>query len=66
VLHVCLFFVVLLGLGVFVYVPCAVYMFQLVLMMLGQPWITHRFVYSNSGQTESNFVPSLFVICVIV
>jgi hypothetical protein len=33
---VCSYF--LLGSGMFAYVPCAVYMFQSVLMMLGHPW----------------------------
>jgi hypothetical protein len=59
-LSVCSVFV-LLGLDVIVYVPCAVYMFQLVLMTLGHLWLTHQFVCSTADQTESNFVSSLFV-----
>jgi hypothetical protein len=42
-----------------------VYMFRLVLMMSGHPRLTHQLVYSTAGQIKSNFVPSLFVICVI-
>jgi hypothetical protein len=34
-------------------------------MMLGHPWLTHRFVYITPGQLEGNFVLSLFVICIM-
>jgi hypothetical protein len=40
-------------------------MFQLVLM-LGHPWLTRRFVYGTADQIENNFVPSLFLIYVIL
>jgi hypothetical protein len=58
-------FVVFLGLDMCVYVPYAVYMFQLILMMLGHPWLTRRFVYIIAGQIGSSFAPSVFVICVL-
>jgi hypothetical protein len=40
-------------------------MFLLVLVMLGHPWLTHWLVYNTPGKIESNFIPSLFVTCVI-
>jgi hypothetical protein len=49
----------------FFYVPCVVYMFQPSFMMLGHPWLSRRLIYSTAGQIESNFVPLLFVVCVI-
>jgi hypothetical protein len=49
-------FVVLLGLGIFVYAPCVVYMFPLVFMMLGLPMLTRRFAYSTPDQLGNNFV----------
>jgi hypothetical protein len=57
-------FVVFLWLYICVHVSCAVYMFQLILRMLGHPWITRRFVYSTAGQISSSFVPSLFAVSV--
>jgi hypothetical protein len=58
-------FVVILGFDICVYVPCAVCMFQLIMMMLGHPWLTRRFVYSIVGHTGSRFVPSLLAVCVL-
>jgi hypothetical protein len=52
-------FVVFLGLDICVNVPCAVYMVQLILMMLRDPWLTGQFVFSIAGQTGSSFVSSL-------
>jgi hypothetical protein len=49
-----------LGSDICVFVPCAAYMFQLILMMLGHPWLTCRFIYSIAGQIGSSFVPSIF------
>jgi Kef-type K+ transport system membrane component KefB len=57
--------IVLSGLGISVYVPCVVHMFLLALLMLGHPWLIYWFVRSIVRQTENNFVPSLFVICVM-
>jgi hypothetical protein len=55
----------LIELGIFVYVSCAVYIFQLVLLMLGHPRLIHRFIYGTVGKTESSSAPSLFIVYVI-
>jgi hypothetical protein len=45
---------------------CCIYMFQLILMMLGHTWLTYQFVYSTAGQIGSSFAPLLFAICVLL
>jgi hypothetical protein len=58
-------FVVFFRWGIFVCAPCVVYMFLPVLMMLELPLLVHQFVYSIPGRLGNNFVPVLFLICVL-
>jgi hypothetical protein len=54
----------LLVVGIFVYVPYVVNMFQLVLLMLIRLWKIHLFVCNTVGQIGNSFVLRLSVVCV--